>query len=179
MKKYLLLLLLLALTGRALADGGRLRFHEAAGPFIVTFFTMPDPLTPGRADFSVAIERPGETGIVSDAKVVFVLTQPDSKTKPLILYASHSQASTRFLQAANFSLPHDGLWLVTVHVSSGGQMGTCSGEIRVNPPNLITNEVAWQIAIVPILVLLFLLHQWRKRYVDRSRKRLRSVAKTI
>lgn len=178
MKKYLILLLLLCLTGRAMADGGRLRFRKSAGPFLVTLFTTPDPLTPGRADFSVAIEQPGVAGIVSNAKVVFVLSQPGTPNPPLMLNASHSQASTRFLQAANFSLPHDGLWLVTIKVSSNGQSGVCSGELRVDPPNLITSEVAWQIAIVPLLILLFLLHQWRKRYVERKHKRLAASTRT-
>ena len=176
MKKYLLMLLILTLTGRALADGGRLRLREPAGPFIVTLFTTPDPLTPGRADFSVVVEQPNVQGVVGDADVTFMLTPLDGKGEPIMLNATHGQATTRFLQAANFTLPHEGLWRFAIHVQRGTESGECMGEFRVHPPNLITNEVAWQIAIVPLLVLLFLAHQWRKRYAARQRSLARAAA---
>ncbi|ACO34652.1 MULTISPECIES: hypothetical protein [Acidobacterium] len=171
MKRYLLLLLMLFVSVHAWADGGRLQFRKPAGPFVVTLFTTPDPLTPGRADFSVVVERPGVQGIVSDARVTFVLTPADGQGEPITLQATHGQATTRFLEAANFSLPKQGLWRIAIHVSQGAESGVCTGEFRVAPPNLITNEVAWQIAIVPIMMLLFLLHQWRKRTVAAQRRR--------
>jgi len=176
MKRYLLLLLLLLVACRAWADGGRLQFRKLAGPFMVTLFTTPDPLTPGRADFSVVIERPGVQGIVSDARVTFVLTPANGHAKPMTLEATHGQATTRFLEAANFSLPEQGLWRIAIHVSEGTESGVCQGEFRVDPPNLITNEVAWQIAVVPLMVLLFLLHQWRKRAVAERRRQTLPVA---
>lgn len=152
-----------------MADG--CNFANRPGPFVVTLFTTPDPLTPGRADFSVVVERPGVQGIVSDARVTFVLTPADGQGEPITLQATHGQATTRFLEAANFSLPKQGLWRIAIHVSQGAESGVCTGEFRVAPPNLITNEVAWQIAIVPIMMLLFLLHQWRKRTVAAQRRR--------
>ncbi len=176
MKKYLLLLLMLFLAGHAWADGGRLQFRKAAGPFMVTLFTTPDPLTPGRADFSVVVERAGVQGIVSDADVTFVLTPVNGTRAPITLDATHGQATTRFLQAANFSLPRQGLWNIAIHVERGTESGVCSGEFRVQPPNLITNEVAWQIAVVPLMMLLFLLHQWRKRSVAERRRQARMAA---
>lgn len=162
-RRYLLLILLLILTGRAFADGGRLRFRQPAGPFTVTLFTTPDPLTKGRADFSVAIERADSTGLVQNAHVTFILTPQSDPHHPITLHASHNQATSRFLQAANFTLPSAGLWSIRVLVKDGNQSGQCGGQFRVQKQDLATSERAWQIAFVPIMVLLFFLHQWRKR----------------
>ncbi|MGC8549433.1 MAG: hypothetical protein ACP5M4_07010 [Acidobacteriaceae bacterium] len=178
-KRYLLLILLLIITGRAFADGGRLRFRKPAGPFTVTLFTTPDPLTRGRADFSVAIERANSTGLVENAQVTYILTNENNPTQRITLHASRSQATSRFLQAADFTLPNAGLWRIDVLVKEGNQFGQCSGQFRVRKQDLATSERAWQIALVPIMVLLFFLHQWRKReYVRRKATRLAATQST-
>ena len=177
MKKYFVLFTMLFLTAYAWADGGRLQFRKPAGPFMVTLFTTPDPLTPGPADFSVVIEQPGIPGVVGDAKVTFVLTPVDGKGKAITLHATHAQATTRFLQAANFTLPRQGVWKIAIQVEDRGTVSACSSFFRVEPPNLITDEAVWQIAVVPLLVLLFLLHQWRKRSVARQRRQARIAAR--
>lgn len=168
-RRYLLLILLLILTGRAFADGGRLQFRKPAGPFTVTLFTTPDPLTRGRADFSVAIERADTTGLLESAQVTYILTNQNNPAQRIVLHASRSQATSRFLQAANFTLPAAGLWSIRVIVRDGDQVGQCSGQFRVRKQDLATSERAWQIAFVPIMVLLFFLHQWRKKEVARRK----------
>lgn len=168
-RRYLLLILLLILTGRAFADGGRLQFRKPAGPFTVTLFTTPDPLTRGRADFSVAVERANSTGLVENAQVTFLLTNQNNPSQRITLHASRSQATSRFLQAANFTLPAAGLWSIHILVKDGNQTGQCSGQFRVRKQDLATSERAWQIAFVPIMVLLFFLHQWRKKEVARRK----------
>lgn len=170
MKAFAAALLLLCAATSALADGGRVRLHEQAGPFIVTLFTTPDPLRPGEADFSVAVERSGQEGLDQDADVTFTLTPAEGQGRPIVLHASHAQATSRFLQAANFTLPHSGVWNIAIHLREGTDQGSCHGQIDVLAPNLITDEVAWEIAAVPIVVLLFLLHQWRKRSILRRRQ---------
>lgn len=183
MNKHLVLMGLLFLSQAASiqvawADGGRLRFHEPAGPFLVTLFTSPDPLTQGRADFSVAVERPGDRGlsseIVQDAKVTFILTPEDAPAQAgserLVLPASQTAATSAFLQAANFMLPHAGVWKVTIMVQRGTDAGECSGEIDVQPYRITTDETAWEIAAVPIAILLFAVHQTRKARSRRDRQ---------
>ena len=181
-RRYLILVLLLFLAGRAFADGGRLRFRQNAGPFTVTLFTTPDPLTKGRADFSVAVERAGSTGLVENAHVTFILTPeqgPNQKqAHPIPLHAPRRQATSRFLQAANFKLPSAGLWSIDVIVQEGHQVGRCSGQFLVRKQDLATDERAWQIAFVPIMVLLFLLHQWRKREVARRHAERRAATQS-
>jgi hypothetical protein len=171
MTKLLALFCLLFVTHAAWADGGRLSLHERAGPFTVTLFTTPDPLTQGSADFSVAVERPGDQsqnqGLVEDAKVTLILTPLDAthsgSAQRLVLAATHAAASSAFLQAANFTLPAPGLWKVTVVVEQGRDLGECSGIIDVLPYQVATDEIAWHIAAVPLAMLLFAIHQARKR----------------
>lgn len=152
----------------AVADGGRLRFRRPGGPFIVTLFTTPDPLTTGRADFSVAVERSGTPGLVEDAHIDFILTPAASHGRQLVFHASHAQATSKWLQAANFSIPARGLWRVTVVVRRGGQTGQCSGEVRVGRAR--TRDLMWDILPVPLAALLFVLHQNLKEKYDRKRR---------
>jgi len=173
--RLFLLLCLLSLGQAALADGGRLSLHERAGPFTVTLFTTPDPLTVGSADFSIAVERSDDRGLnrglVEDAKVTLILTpldpaHPGSESgsgQRLVLAATHAAASSAFLQAANFKLPAPGLWKIDIVVQQGRDLGECSGLIDVLPYQVATDGIAWQIAVVPLAMLLFAIHLALKR----------------
>lgn len=163
MRRPLLIVLLLALARLAFADGGRLRFNQPAGPFVVTLFTTPDPLTTSQADFSVAIERANTQGLVQNADVTFILTPVDHPGERLVLHASHDAATSRFLQAANFTLPGAGIWRVTVIVQQGNDVGKCSGNLDVYPASVAGSRIGMNIGLVCLLVLLFFVHQWRKR----------------
>ena len=167
----------LAYAHPAFADGGRLRFRQPAGPFVVSLFTTPNPLRVGRADFSVAVERSGAqdagADLIPDAQVDLTLTPVSARGKPLILHASHSAATSKWLQAANFSLPARGVWRVTVVVRRGNQVGQCSGEVQVNSAGAAgaagPEGLTWDVMPVPLLALLFVLHQYRKRKYNRAR----------
>lgn len=162
------LAIFIACAQLAFADGGRLRFRQPAGPFIVTLFTTPDPLARGRADFSVAVERAGTDELVQDADVDLVLTPADGRGTPLKLHASHAAATSKWLQAANFTVPASGAWRVTVEVRRGNEAGQCSGEVQVKPS--AAENLTWDILPVPLLALLFVLHQNRKRKYARERR---------
>lgn len=165
----LMLSVVLACVPAARADGGRVRFRQDAGPFIVTLFTTPDPLTQGHADFSVAVERDGQPGLVEDAQVEFILSPMGGHGKPLVLRASHAAATSKWLQAANFSLPAQGLWRVTVVVRRGSEMGQCSGVVRVGAAG--ASDVLWDVLPVPLVGLFLVLHQMRKRKYNRERRK--------
>lgn len=169
---HLAVLMLFACAHRAFADGGRLRFRQLAGPFIVSLFTTPDPLAKGRADFSVAVERAGTDELVQDADVELILTPVDGHGKQLALHASHAAATSKWLQAANFSIPASGTWRVTVLVRRGDEAGKCSAEVQVSPAG--SENLTWDILPVPLLALLFVLHQIRKRKYNRERRRRHS-----
>lgn len=173
MKKLALGLLLTAACAQAMADGGRLQMHTRAGAFIVTLFTMPDPLRPGRADFSVAIEKQGVEGLDEKAHVTIILAPADGKGAPIALRARHSDATSRFLQAAIFSIPHSGMWIVTTVIEEGEEIGGASCQINILPGSLISEELVWQIVAVPITALFFCCHQRRKALFG---KRLKAYA---
>lgn len=157
----------LACTQAAHADGGRLRFRKRAGPFIVTLFTTPDPLTRGRADFSVAVERADQSGLVEDADVTFILQTADRRSHPLVLHASHAEATSKWLEAANFQIPDRGLWQVTVVVRRGNQVGQCSGTVPVGAAG--PRDLLWDVLPVPLVGLFLLVHWRRKRRYLRDR----------
>lgn len=167
-------LLCLGCARAALADGGRLRFREPAGPFVVTLFTTPDPLTKGRADFSVAVERAGKPGLVQDAEIELVLTRADGGNGTIALHASRAAATSKWLQAANFSIPEPGLWRVTVQVRRGREAGECSGEVRVEAGG--AQNWMWDVLPVPLAGLFLLLHVNRKRKYRREVQQHAEVA---
>jgi hypothetical protein len=159
-------LVALASVHSAHADGGRLRFRKAAGPFIVTLFTTPDPLTQGRADFSVVVERSGQPGLIEDADIHFILTPRHGQ--PIMLRASRAGATSKWLQAANFRIPARGVWRVTVLVRRGDQAGQCSGTVRVGGGG--TRDLVWDVLPVPLMGLFLLAHWYRKRRYRREHR---------
>lgn len=168
--KVIFALCLFSATLCAFADGGEIRLHKQAGPFVVTLFTMPEPLSEGPADFSVAVERQGSLGLLQDAQITLVLSQlnmPSGDT--LVLPATHRAATSRFLQAANFRLPHPGIWNLRVIVSHGSEAGECSGLVDVLPSTTLNSQIFWQIAAVPFVVFLFFLHHRRKTHLYKNR----------
>jgi len=171
--KKLAAVVFLALLSAAplLADGGRIRLHQQAGPFVVTLFTTPDPLVEGSADFSVAVEQVDTPGLVQDAEVTLIFTQPGA-TEPtrLVVPATHQAATSRFLQAANVQLPRSGSWHVKVIVSSGNQAVECNTSVDVLPKTTLRNQTFWQILTLPLFLGLYLLHRVRKASKARRRE---------
>lgn len=173
---FLLVVGVLAYANAAVADGGRLRFRREAGPFVVTFFTTPDPLSRGPADFSVAVQRLGTRGLVEDAHVEFILTSVNSRGKRLVLHASHAAATSKWLQASNFSIPAQGLWHVTIRVRCGRQVGQCSGKVDVRAAG--PRSLVWDVLPVPLAGLLLLVHLNRKQKYSRECRSRRTAADT-
>lgn len=160
--------ILIASAQSARADGGRLRFREHAGPFIVSLFTTPDPLTQGPADFSVAVEQSGEPGLIEDADIEIILIPASGAGHPITLHASRAAATSKWLQAANFRVPARGVWQVTVAVRRGTQVGQCSSTVRVGSAG--PHDLIWDVLPVPLMALFLLAHQRRKRIYKRERR---------
>jgi hypothetical protein len=136
---------------------------------MVTLFTTPDPLTEGHADFSVAVERAGKSGLVENAHVDLILTSASGHRRKIVLHASHAAATSKWLQAANFSFPAPGLWRIVIIIQQGHQTGQCSGEVQVEPSR--SRAITWDVLPVPLAAMFFVLHQNRKRKYERKRRR--------
>jgi hypothetical protein len=168
-KRLLIGCCLLGFAASAYADGGRLRLHAPAGPFVVTLFTTPDPLRADDADFSVALERASSGALVNDADITLILTPAEGERGRIELQATRAAATSAFLQAADVKLPHPGSWKVTVAVRQGSESGECSTTLDVLPKSPLGGQIFWEVLLVPFLALLFAVHQ---RLKSKQRRRL-------
>lgn len=161
----MLVLLCMIVSSAAFADGGRLRFSRPAGPFLVTLFTTPEPLTPGPTDFSVMIQDAKSGDILSDAHVILKLTS--SQGAVISAVASHGIATNRLLQAAQFNVPSGGNWKLHLDVEQGTDTSSVDADIPVQPGSRKTVLVG-AFAILPVIaILLFILHQRQKIFLMR------------
>lgn len=155
-----------ASAGPAFADGGTLRLTRAAGPFVVTLFTAPEPLVVGDADVSVLVQQRGSSAVLLDATVELHARAPDSTE--LLLHPSHATAGNRLLQSALLPLPQPGAWRLTVEVRHGSDAATVACELLVGSA---TPRLAAQwppLALPPLAIVLYL---WRERLLRRQRQR--------
>jgi hypothetical protein len=156
-----------ASAGPAFADGGTLRLTRAAGPFVVTLFTAPEPLVVGSADVSVLVQERSSAVVRLDATVALRVRAPDGTEQQL--QAVHATTGNRLLQSALVELSQPGRWQLTVEVRHGSEAAaTVSTELLVGSA---TPRLAAQwppLALPPLCIALYL---WRARLLERQRSR--------
>ena len=168
MRKLSILLLLLCLCSRALADGGRLRFSRASGPFQVTLFTSPEPLTPGPSDFSVMVQDRATGDILQDATVTLDLDQQDRHAHAIAL---HRLATNKLMQAADLTLTSSGQWKVHLVIEQAGRSSTIDESLTVEAGSRQA-KIVWVFATLPVLaIFLFVLHQGQKNRINSPHQR--------
>lgn len=157
-----------------LADGGTMQFRKPAGPFIVTVFSEPVPVRAGVADLSVMVENASDQSTVLDAVTKLHLSKTESgRILELVAPATHATATNKLLYAVAISLPSAGRWRLTVDVKTKIQAASVSGEINVLPPEppLVAR---WPLfALVPVMLLFFVLNQWLKARSAKRKQDLR------
>ena len=145
------------------ADGGAVHLREASGPFLVTFFTMPEPLRVGLIDTSVLVQD-RETGrAILDTKVNLEL-QPFAKTNPRFsTRATHGQARNKLLQAVTIDVPAPGWWAVKIFVRRNQEEVVLATNLLIVPaaPRLVA---IWPYLVLPPFAIgLFAVHQTLRR----------------
>jgi hypothetical protein len=161
-------LALLLCAGAASADGGRLRLRQDAGPFTVSVFTAPEPLTAGAADVSVLVQDRSNADVLLDAEVEIVLAAPGNASERSV---PARPGSNRLFQSATVRLTAPGDWRFGVVVRRGAETARIAGTFRVEPAPPAWTGV-WPFLIGPPLgVALFGLG----RILRRGRSRLRSA----
>ena len=161
---FILVMLSVFACSAAFADGGHLRFSQAAGPFQVTLFTAPEPLTPGPADFSVMVQDGTSNQVLQDADIEITLTGPDARV--VVAQARAGLATNKLLQAANVTLPVVGAWHVSVQVKQGGRVGSCDGDVVVGAGSR-KSSLVWIFSLLPVFAtMLFVLNQKQKNKVQ-------------
>ncbi len=113
MQRLASILLLLATSAPALADGGIVRHVEVVGPWRVTVFTSPTPVRAGPVDVSFLVQKAATGETVLDASID---VQCEGPGEPVAVRATRARATNRLLYAALFTLPAPGDWRFTVTV---------------------------------------------------------------
>jgi hypothetical protein len=144
-----------------IADGGTVRLMQAAGPFTITLFTTPAALGVGLADVSVLVQSRASSAALLDARVsITTVPPPASRALPVTVEATHAAATNKLLYAATVAMPVPGSWTVRVAVSDGGEPAEVSCELPVAPAAAELARIWPYLAIPPLAVALFALHQW-------------------
>jgi hypothetical protein len=160
--------LTLLAAARASGDGGVVRQQQADGPFLVTVFTAPTPLRAGPVDISVLVQKRNSNEPVLDAAVhvTLISTEPGAAIRSA---ATRQLATNKLLYAAPLNVPSAGTWDLRVVVRRGQDTAAVGCQIGVAAalPPLLAH---WPyLALPPVVVLVFALHQWlRSRSIKAS-----------
>ena len=151
----------------ALADGGIVLGREVADGLAVTVFAAPVPLRVGTIDLSVLVQRDGDASAVLDADVrIGISAEPKVGS---LHRAEHEGATNQLLYAALLEVPAAGDRWVHVSVRSGPATVQGSFAVTVGEPVGVFSRFWPWFAIPPVVVLLFLVHQWRVTQLARPR----------
>jgi hypothetical protein len=155
-----------------LADGGTMQLRKTAGPFIVTVFSEPVPVRAGTVDLSVMLQKAADQSTLLDAYVMLRLRKTTSGSiVEVAAPATHEHATNKLLYAGSVTLPSAGVWQMTVDVRENGDSASASGDIDVLPAEPPVREHWPLFALVPLMILLFVLNQWLKSRRNRARGR--------
>ena len=134
---------------------------EAAGPFTITLFAAPAVLAVGPGDLSVLVQSRPDGASVLDARVAITAIPPASAAAtPVTVDATHDAATNKLLYAATVTLPAPGTWTARVVVQRDAQRAEVSCELPVVPAAGTLARIWPYLAVPPLAVSLFALHQW-------------------
>jgi len=137
------------------------RLMQAAGPFTITLFAAPAVLGVGPADLSVLVQSRPDDASVLDARVAITAVPPEGTTAaPVTVDATHDAATNKLLYAATVTLPVPGTWTARVVVQRDAERADVACELPVVPAAGTLARIWPYLAVPPLAVSLFALHQW-------------------
>ncbi len=155
--------MLLARSPRAQADGGWVCVKQSTGGLAITIFVAPAPVRAGPVDASVMVQDVQTGTPALDAEVTLHVAAGDPGGEPLELAATRAQATNKLLYASQFVLPAPGTWTISATVRRAEDVAEATCELTAAealPPVL----AYWPyLALPPVVVALFALHQWLSR----------------
>jgi hypothetical protein len=165
-----ILILLFAMAGLILADGGTLILRQTAGPLTVSVFSSPSPLRVGTGDISVMVQKTADKSSVLDAKVNLRLSHSSPEgISTVFVPTSHDKATNKLLYASNVSLNAEGPWKLLVTIDSKLGNAEVAGNIEVLPRQAPIISFWPYFALVPLLILVFILNRWLRSRMATSR----------
>ena len=158
--------------GTVCADGGVVRARVDRGAFTITLFTSPTPLRVGEADVSVLVQDRASHETLLDAAVEVRLESLDGATAAASVQLSPQAATNKLLQAGTLRLAAPGRFRLLALVQRAGELAEVAAEVEVAPPLPALLALWPYLALPPVVVGIFLVHQWLRR---RSSGRVRSA----
>lgn len=163
------LLLLVAGFSRASAHaGGEARLVSAeAGPFLISLWTLPNPMVAGEANFIAAVGQPtaetGDTGgvVVLDADLQLTLTPPSGPA--FSLPVTHETATNKLFYESYMTLDEVGTWQASLQISRGAEQGTAAFEFTVAPAPFNANWMLIGGIAIVVLALGWMALQTRRQ----------------
>ncbi len=157
----LLALFVLAAT-LARGDGGAVVVQERRGDLVVSVFAAPVPLRAGPADVSVLLQRADDDSAVLEAEVAVRLVREAGRARAGgdWVRADHAQATNRILYAARLETSGPGRWILQARIGLPPIRVEVEAPVEVQPPLPPAARFWVWIVLAPLVVVLFLLHQW-------------------
>lgn len=158
----ILLLILLATSSAAAHTEGKMQLaSEAAGPYKLTVWTSPEPVTVGELHVAIAAVLAEDASPVLDAAVQVELAALEGSGQSISAQATAEDATNKFLREAIFELTEAGPYLATIKVEGvDGATGSASFEFEVEEEAGLN----WfPILLGSVLVLAATVLLWRAR----------------
>jgi hypothetical protein len=163
-----LMVMLSALNLWAQADGGLVRLHQTADPFVVTVFAAPNPPRAGLVDVSVLAQNRADGRAALDVEVFVRLRSAGGR----IVMGRATREASRInpLYSASMNLPEAGRWEMEVTIKRGQSAATVLGQLSVAAPRPLPLSY-WRTLSLPWVVIpLFAMNQWLKRRAASRRR---------
>jgi hypothetical protein len=127
----------------------------------ISIFSSPAPLRVGTGDVSVMVQKTSDKSSVLDAQVNLRLSHSSPEgISTVFVPTSHDKATNKLLYASTISLAAPGQWKLVAMIDSKLGKAEVAGNLDVLPrqPPLVS---FWPyFAVVPLLILLFILNRW-------------------
>ena len=150
----------------AFADGGAVQLRKEAGPFVITVFTAPAPLSAGPVDISLLLQNRNGLEPVLDANVSLLLRENASGSE-ISARPTREQAQNKLLYAAPVTFTESGKWQLDITILRNGERARATGTIDVAPaPEMAASRWSY-IAFPPLMIAAFVV---RERLIRRRKK---------
>jgi len=154
---------LLAWAGAARADGQALVTRGTAGGYELTVLASPAPVRAGFVEWSVLVRDLADGSVRLDVPIGLTLRRvgdPAGSDSPLRAQPIRAASTNRLLSTAAVELPAAGRWRIAARVLDAASGGAFEFEIEVAPAAGVVSEHWRALAVAPLAVGCFALHQW-------------------
>jgi hypothetical protein len=149
----------------AFADGGTVQLRKEAGPFVITVFTSPAPLSAGPVDVSLLLQNRNGLEPVLDASISLILR--DRSGAEIRAQPTREQAQNKLLYAAPVTFAESGKWQLDITILRNGERTGATGSIDVAPAPERAASYWSYIAFPPLMIVAFVV---RERLIRRKAK---------